>query len=780
MLRILLLSLFSIMSYSIANGQIELLQSPTNELQASFLRSGTRLNLQALSNTVTGTNIAYVTEGSSWEITIRNRNNPSTSISISDTDASLSLNIVNIGSDLLGQWHGQLQLGSESFALDVWVGWSLSSSSSFLEGNIWVNITQTTNLYLSAINFPIVSMTTIGDDPTHDHQRLVVPVLTGLLIDNPAKPGATPLPPLLSNPVFSSLNIPTLGYYNEQSSDLFTLADNDVDRWWKLYRVDNQDNQLTMQASHVPDNIYQTTSFALPYNMRLRASHGDWVTAAEEYRAHMEGPDISSDWYHGPIGASTNPAPLAMKNLVAHSTHQTPTRGDMLDSSKADAWNIYRVFGEGVFDIWFDAHFPDTFESFYYCGYLPGRPSFPAAVQEAQDLPGYVVAPYVQSSAAISELAGNPLPNSIVSTCSPQPGDPIFQVRSDIDDSLIRDEFGNFIQATVDGSMYFMCNGAAKWSDVFVDNVAAIASTTTCQGAYLDFFGATICYEPFDDGDGHQHFPGGGNYMYVGRTNQLQDLQSRVGSFGLSSESPHSFLSDQIHLSYLPPTRFALTKLGAPLDSATASTIPFFRTCHPNIKLSEIGSPPSTETDDGRLAWLAAVSSIGFGQLPNQYQPFTDHSPSFHAREDARYFAFLRDLAGFLRVFLPYHNGTMRRSPSNLVVTAPPGFAGLTTAASGSVKPYRQDPLVVGMYQSATAPSLALAAVNPWIGQTQATIDIDFTFDPNDYGLGVPYDVSLVDASGNETVIAQGLTGSFSPGSGFSVGPGEMLYWMFD
>lgn len=748
----------------------------SNRMTAQLQQNGNRLELVSMRNTALGgSTIPFLNDAISssggWSLELRDRTSRAVMQVLSPATAGLTLSTSGVfpflgGQAILATWSGTFQdYAGNSVSGSFTAGFGLAANSDFLDAAFSYSIPGITGLpfFVAQVRFPVVALTTIAN-PEQPHQ-LVVPLLAGLRIRDPIAPGAV-IPPLQGYAV--ATNVPLYAYYNEVTRDLFYFGDSDTQRWWKSHELSNQDSRLTFDTLHIPDDILQRSTFTAPYFVRLGALRGDWVDAAATFRAHL----ATTSWYPGPVGAAGNPMPGAIKSLVAQCDLQQLLADDDMDSMARDTWNATRVYGPGVFDLWYKGHYPDTFAASYFLGYLPGLPSFAGAIREAQAGNGHVAAPYVQSSAGVDYTLVTP------PVTSPTP------LMVAIEQSALRSVTGQKVVLPFEPQrpMVNLCNGGTPWSGSngvggrFAQNLVDICQHTTARGLYLDFFGTDVCYA-----DNHGHAPGGGNWMWVERMQQLRDAKTRIAQLpspppflGLSCESPHSFLTEEVHLTNLYPLEMEL--LG--LDPGRSAVIPFFRMAHDNVKIAKIVGMLNDGNDAGRAAWFVGNEVLAFGQLPTWVNTTVEYQESFVERQLAPLFRFHRRLATLLRDqnFLRYHNGTLQRQPA-LTVTPPTGFQGSIQPLAGTVPSFLATHLATGAFRAPGTPvDVAFAAANPWVGLNQGTMSLAFTLDPADHGLPAVYSVVFWDDQNVPTNL-----GSFSgPFQGSAqVQPGQIVYWQF-
>ena len=687
-----------------------------------------------------------------------------------------------------------MEFDGARFSLVVIVRWRLAPGRAFLEAEFSLTIPGLARLpfYVSQITAPSLYVRDLGE-PSDTHE-LVIPSMGGLLIQDPLK--APRFPRIFGGRgerkpwVAPWIQVPLLAYYDEATRDCLCLCDDDVHGCFRDYEVvrhaELSDGRpyLELRCRYLPDDVYVRESWTLPFHSRISASGGDWIDVARAYRGFLADPASHATFYKGPIGARTDVAP-EIKDVVLHAYLQSSIAADDLDRFARGALDVDRLAGGGgTLEVWSAGFFPDQFEQFYFKGWLPGRPSLACAVREAQVQAGALVAPYVNCAAGVDHVeAGVTEPTPLM--------------RSIRAAAVVTETGQRFLSSLgairADGE----CNGDARWSQAFVDNVVDIVRFTGARSIYLDAFTTAPCFAGPDSIAPHpDHAPGGGNYMVRGRVRQLRSVRRALAGEGLPfsgfvMEGHSLWYIGDIDVMHASPSQVSLTDgfaaNGDPLPIENAKTIPFFRMVADSVKLSQF-------TDDdaatlGRRAWLDAVDVFEFGMVPHVCNPRVDLAATYGEellREAAPLDRYLRRLAGCLRSgFLRYHNGTLERPPAARI--APPGFDVKAASASDPKHPYldpwRTDAVVSAIYRAAVpADGIALVATNPWIatpGAPEFTIEAEVR--PEEYGIDRErngYTVTLCDEEGRPL-----QTWRKDAGESFSISmplpAGAIRYWTF-
>lgn len=723
-----------------------------------FEQNGTNLTLVSAANAAIADPIGFQPGTGRWEIYLRDVNNYANVLVLSmegDGCSSLSLGPVFVTPDgLTALWTGTGTFLGVPFAFEVQTHWTLEARAEWTDTSIHVSIVPNDEapFYIAEIDYPYLHVPQL--DAT---DQLAVPLLCGYLHENPISDG--PVYPVL-NDEFPRLSVPVLGYYGESSGRCLYFGDNDTADWWKTPNVTDNPGagRLEFRMRHFPDDIFESLDFATPYGVRIGALNGDWVTVAQAYREFMTG---HCAWYHGPVASPANPMPEAMKQLVAHAQYGTSYEGDNLDIMARDMVRLTRVFGAGVYTRWYGCHWPDKFDAFYNLGYLPGRPTFAAAIRESEKQAGQISAPYIQGTLAYDYSID---PNFV--------GPPTPMNLGIYDSTVILADGSRWASIVPFGPNAMMCNAAPFWSEVFVQNTVDIADLTHMHGAYLDYYGTVICYSAE-----HDHLPGGGTYPIGGRIAQLHELKTRLADlpdppehFGLSMEVVHGRYSEEIHMMFTDP-------LNTADDGTPRTVVPFFHYVHDNVKVSRIVGGTAQSLDPGYSSWVAANNVFTFGQIIGIGSTVQEVSPTFLYRPLAPFYRFMKKICGFLRDedFFRWHNGTLVRLP-DFAVTNAAGFAGQPGHLPGYAPLFVEEVLTPGMYQAVDG-TLAFVVANPWVGDEQRDFDFVATFRPTDYpGFTPVYAVAKVDDQGNHTYLGV-FQGDYVIAD--TVATGEILHWIF-
>lgn len=729
-----------------------------------FHENGTQLDLTSITNKRIGLPIDLQPGSGRWDIVLRDRTAYDNTLTISSDGSgatTLSLeSVVGSPTEWSAHWAGTAAFLGTTIGFDVYTHWTLNPTAPMADTTIRVAFTPPPGevpFYMSHILYPHLHVPQI--DAT---DQLLAPVLCGYLHENPITNG--PVWSVLSIDFeWSALSVPLLAYYGTTTGRCLYFTDNDPSYWWKVLCVqDNPDeNRLEFCMRHVPDDVFTNLDFTTPYGARIGALQGDWVDVAETYRAFLA---TGCDWYKGPVGAPSNPMPEPVKRLVAHAQYGTNYPGDSLDIMARDIMRLTRVFGEGVYTRWYGCHWPDEFSAFYNRGYLPGRPTFAAAIRESEKQFHQISAPYIQGTAAYD-----------YSVDPDFTGDPT-QMNLDIHASAVIFEDGTrWAPLGISGLNAMMCNGGTPWDEIFVQNIVDITDFTSMHGAYLDYFGSFICYSQT-----HGHRPGGGTYPYDGRIEQLQVLKDRLAYlpnppayFGLCMETVHGRYSEEIPLMFTNPLHVK------DADEDTPRTVvPFFRLVHDNVKISRVMGTASASLDPGYSSWAVANNVLTFGQIIGIGSTVQEAIPTFHYRPLVPYYRFMTKICQFLRDrdFFRWHNGTMARLPA-FTVTNAAGFPGEPGPPAGNMPLFIEEVLTPGMFRGLDG-TLAFVVANPWVGADQRDFEFTATFRPGDYAdFGSTYTVVKVNDNGIATFLGT-FTGDHTIED--TVNTGEIVYWIFD
>jgi hypothetical protein len=742
---------------------------------------------------------------------------------------------------MLVRWTGRVTLEGNSSDFSVDTLWDMRTGIGFVETGLAFRLTSPGphDFYASQVLHPSVGVDSL-QSASHPTDTLLVPWKVGSLVINPTDENLPFAGHLISGSNYFPLNI--AAYYDDSVDDnCFVYTASDADDYWKDLWLGVSGptgaRRMDFRMRHVPADVFDSTDYAMPYTMRLGVIQGDWWDVARLYQQFLE---TEVPWYEGPVGSPANTMPAAVKELVAEVILQPGYAGDHMDILNRQMMDISRVLGSNVNSIWYGAYLPDSFDQWYYNGgYLPGRPSFAAAVREGQKQFDHIVSPYVFSSVAadyLDPLLVNPPPPS--------------QDLLDAHDSFLLDEELEEIYfcSASNGAprQAFLCPGADWWQDEFPSYIADVGSFTRMKGVYLDFFLTAVCYSmdhaPQGAGDPHGHLSGGGNWMNTHRMLQVADLKAQMSAQGtelvVGMEGRNGRFTEEVHIMHVDPTRSVMydeflpgTNDPKPMDNAV--NVPFFRATYDNVKLSRITTTvPSLA---GRRAWTEASNVFTFGMLPSITQPYAEWIPVFSQRFaytafykffgnqlaggttnaaipgpelpntdvfvppqkdslNSPFFRFMRTLAATIRdhEFSIWFCGSIRRLPS-MLVTVPPGFTGVPGLEIDPAPPqtstptYIEEPVTPGMFQApqdipgADAGSLAFVLANPWVDPSQtANFPVDFVFAPSDYPSwdnSTQYSVTRYDADGLVLPLPGVFTGPLP--LSHTVVTGEVTWWVF-
>jgi hypothetical protein len=701
---------------------------------------------------------------------------------------------------------GALSFDNTTFSMTVLVQWRLYPGDPNLNCQVTVIVpnVNTTPFHVSQVVFPELLVRYIATQ--NDVHELVYPFDTGFLFENPVN--SSNFPKAFSGPaddrawITTKAALPFIAYYAKVTKNCLYFGDADLQAYWHDYEFDqdadsNNSKFMKLRCRHMPDDVFAKDTYTTPYTMQIRPFLGDWVDVAKAYHDVLASSDPTKiPYYNGPVGAASNPMTTTMKNLAFHAHLDTSLPTDNLDFFARDAMNTFRLAGVGGLLQWHVGFWPDMFDRFNLYGYLPGRPSFAAAVMEAQKQNGAVVAPYVNGDFGVDYLSLTPVPTPT-------------QLMADVYDSAIRHEDGGRVEIQGSDKQHdnlFECNSDSAWGvnvrpnglpGVLQGQVKDILSLTTTKCIYLDNFVTAPCFENSVNLP-HGHKPGGGTYMWANRVQQLRDMRTTALTVnpnfsGIMTEGAYLWYSGSADVAHLMPLNMSVN-LNSVLVTEVKS-IPLFRIVVDSMKNSQFWEHiPVTSTnavDNGRCGWLQAADVFAYGLIPHYENRQVDLYPSFgegdeSARAKAPYQRYFRRIVAALKNtgspddFLNFHNGTMDRSPD--IAAQTPFAAAHPDAETGYNDAWFAAPnnyLVVGMYKappSGPKTRLALIVTNPWVGMSAPNFQLSTTFDPATYGFTGSYDVTRYDNLGTATTTT-GVSGPFNIAQ--QIPPGEIWYWVF-
>lgn len=546
-------------------------------------------------------------------------------------------------------------------------------------------------LYASRIVQPVLRVPSF-DDPD---EALLVPHVGGALVTDPT---ANPLPQnFVESP--NAFPVQLAGFYGSQpeggtTPTAFVTWDGDFGDHWKTLllatgSVDGTDF-VEFSYEHVPADAFTNGEWTAPYELRFGVLAGDWWDLAHAYRGALAAANLP--WYTGPVASPLNARVPAVKDLAAEAYFIPGHFGDNLDTIARQVMDMTRVLGPNVHVVMYGGYAPDLFDAWTGEYLEPGRPSFAAAVREAQSQFGHLVSPYVHGSALLDYEAA---------------GIPPTQLLQDAQAAMLLDES---LKREVDDELAlgFMCPGHDWWVDWLPEHVAEIAEFTGAGAVYLDYFLTGPCWATDHGGaQGTGHAPGGGNWIFARRSEQIAQLRELAGeAFAVSIEFLMGRWADvvdvmhaDIERSILPTGHWLCCAAGdctshgtpAQCDAAcggaciaephpTARAVPLFRTVHDDVKLSRIIDAPRVARA-GRLAWIEATHVFTFGQLPQVTRSEFELWPIFGNRFSfAPYYGYFQPLPGGDSSFLSPFASDGGNDPG-LPVT--PAKAGLDTALAG-------------------------------------------------------------------------------------------------
>ena len=651
------------------------------------------------------------------------------------------------GSSLAAQWVIDVTLDGVPGSVALTTSWQLVPGQPMLDTTADFALPGgVLPWHVAFVTHPQVRVAEFED--TCGTDQLLVPFAEGAVIDNPTEgqPGANGqlIPNAASRPENQPVQL--AAYWDGCTPSRCVLCQpTEVGRSWHELHVQafaGTPGSVSIEYQHLPPDVFATTGWALPAPIRVGVIAGDWWDAAATYRGFLASDPVTSTWYRGPVGSPANPIAPQVKDLVAEVFLFNQYTGDNLDLFSRQMLDIQRMLGSDVLATYYGGHAPDKFSQwFLQGGYLPGRPSFAAAVREGQKQFHDLVMPYVQASSepdcadpalGASQCAGN-------------------EVLTQVQAAVAKDEGLNprILPAATPPRGLFVSPRSAWWLDFFPSHVNTIATFTGAAAVYLDFFLTTTDFDPAYD-PATEAAPGGGDYPWTGKLHQMHAIREAQGEdFLVTNEFIQGRFTEEAHLMHADPAAFLLSvgsapgPTGAPVQVTmpNAHIVPLFRAVHDNVKLARIMGQ-NAYADPAQRAWVEAVSVLTFGRIPSlswsfseidspitQRFPFASFigllggpaatgdfpfgdgppfgdlpcvgpcedgpPPGFSPFEGddvleslcdwkpKKHFPFHRELTGLtgaLRDFglRTWHNGTIERLPDYHVV-APPGFDGAAT-----------------------------------------------------------------------------------------------------
>lgn len=762
--------------------------------------------------------IAATYNGSSshWNVRVHRRGNVNDFCVIDSTgviDAEPSLTVsatvtrlwIQLGSDLKVRWRATIDFDGEIKNLLVTATWSLATGEPRLQGKLktkWGGSTPPSTFYLSSTVFPVFEVDRFDRSGPNDHDWLVAPFGAGILVRRPTTDG---FPDWWDSGTPSeAFAVHAVAYYDGASSRGVLLHSDDGDNEYKTLElatvadVGAVPGTVVMRLRGVPRDIFDSQEYEAPQNNCLTLFEGDWIDAADAHRDLLA---ANVPWHLPPVGSPANPMPQAAKDLVSeHFISQGENiADDGLDGLVRAAQDIARVLGGDYLTVWYGGYWPEEFDHFYVqdgVGYLPGRPSLGSAVREAQRFTDTPVALYVQSTLGEDYTDIMPTPPS------PTPfQSAVFAAFVLKENGEIRD----FCDATTG------CPPRAGWMDpgteffreLLPETILTIAEFTGMEAVYLDYYLTSADYairDPLVD-----HLPGGGNYMYEGRAEQVALVQSGVAGLAgkpdllFAMEGGFGRYSEFMHLMHRDIKEARATALqGGAVALSNAVSVPFFRCIYDNVKIGRIARE-FTEPDVGRRSWIVGNDVMTYGQIMYEVNRLQDFRTSYAIRARIPHYEYLSEMARALREkgLRTWHNGTLRRLPALETTGVLP--TGVAPGVNDGGNEFNDEYVVsdefstvwdgvlnVGMWRApsdtagADAGTLALAVGNPWVGDDGGDISFSAVFDPDDYPVwssGMSTYAVEKHLNGVVTTVATGVTGTYSLMD--AVVSGEVAYWVF-
>jgi Domain of unknown function (DUF6259) len=336
-------------------------------------------------------------------------------------------------------------------------------------------------------------------------ERLAVPVWMGELTQDPRaaicdRPGQ---PPRLEWPYPGTLSLQCLAFYRDGGPGLY-LSSDDTAAFRKAFAFwGDAGRSVAYEAIHLPDNIRPPrTGYSPAYDTLVGAFQGDWITAAERYRAW----GIVQPW------AVKSRKSLGLSpNWLADTGFWVWNRGRS-DRVLEPARAMRKALGLPVSVFWhwwhgcsYDAGFPE---------YLPPREgvdAFRQAVGRARD-EGINAIVYMNQ-----RLWG-------MTTRSWMEKDAEKYAVKAID-GRVRPEVYNTYTLQPCASM---CMGTSFWRGTYAEIAEEVIRTLGVSGIYMDqACSSLLCYDP-----SHGHPLGGGTFWINGFRTLSSDIRSRTTASG--------------------------------------------------------------------------------------------------------------------------------------------------------------------------------------------------------------------------------------------------------
>lgn len=549
-------------------------------------------------------------------------------------DALTLDSVITTVSTAIITWSASISLGGASSDMTIQTTWSAMAQQPAMQTRLSCDVLGPGPLpfYLSTVSYPEVHV----DSWATPEAELLVPWVNGTLIRDPTNPALPFKATLDAGSNFFPLNASCYSDGGTPVNTSFGISTDDGEEVMKeLYIARSVDGVLPGSISYryvtVPDDVFDSLEYTMPYQARLSVFQGDWWTFSERYRLQLQ----TQPWYAGPVGSPSSTVPEPMADLVAQILLQPGFTDDHMDLIARQIMDMHRVLGPDANAILYGGHSPDEFDEFYFRGYLPGRPSFVAAVREGQKQFRHTVSPYIQSSQGVDYL--DPALDPPISN----PTQLMLDVQAaflEREDGTVKYFPGNLGTPPRSG---YLCSGSGWWRDHFPDNTRQIGAFTGMSGAYLDFFLMGICYS-----EAHTHAPGGGAWPMLTRVDQVSSMTAPpFEDLVAPMEFLHGRLTESVHGMNADPAANLMwaefhegTQVPEPM--ANAVTVPFFESVFDNVVMSRITT--TNPSDSGRRAWVEANNVFTFGQIPGITRPLADIVPVFSQRfAYAPYYSFL-------------------------------------------------------------------------------------------------------------------------------------------
>lgn len=303
------------------------------------------------------------------------------------------------------------------------------------------------------------------------------------------------------------LSLQCMAFYRENGPGLYVAADDTIARSKNFAAFGDGQGGIGFEVCHFPGADIATHGIYEPgYDVLLGVFQGDWMTAAERYRAW----GLQQDWARNSrIKQGVTPA------WVTDTGFWVWNRGKS-EGVLAPAAALRDYLGVPVSVFWhwwhgcaYDVGFPE---------YLPpreGAESFREAVRAARE----------QGLNAIVYM--NQRLWGMTTASWTEKNAERYAVKKP--DGTIQPEVYNTFTKAPNASM---CMGTSFWRNTYADLAEAVYKDLGVSGVYMDqACSSLVCYDT-----NHGHAPGGGAYWMEGFRSLESDIRGRCPDIGLAGE----------------------------------------------------------------------------------------------------------------------------------------------------------------------------------------------------------------------------------------------------